>query len=243
MRKLFVVFIAFWQILWSIAPHIPKDVRPPIDVTSLNAWDRSMFIVLPHEVLTYIQNPFWDVFAAIPYTIHVFWPIIFVVWTFFKQRSLTLPYMNCFGLLSFLAVCTELILPTSPPWYYDKYGFAPATYDLPGDPGGLARVDKMLDTDFYLNTFVKSPVVFGAFPSLHVAWPTLMTLFLCFNVFSSWKLRIIPCIYVGWVSFAVVYLHHHYVADVLGGMLFAWAVYEVMGPHRTFFPKSFLGKL
>jgi len=229
-----VIFLVLWQILWSLAPLIPKEMRPTIDVRSLEALDRSMFLVLPHEVLTKIQNPVLDVFAAIPYTIHIFWPIAFLVWTFFRCRRLMLPYVNCFGLLCLLGVTTELVFPTAPPWYYDKYGFAPASYDLPGDPGGLARVDKMFDTDFYLNTFVKSPVVFGAFPSLHVGWPTLLTLFLCMNVFTSWKLRLIPCAYVLWVAFAVVYLHHHYVADVLGGMLFGWLVYEVLGPHRVF---------
>lgn len=242
MRKLFCIFLILWQLLYSLAPYIPLEARPEIDVTSLNRWDRSMFVVLPHEMLTYLQSAYLDVFAAIPYTIHVFWPILFLAWSIWKQRSLTLPYVNCFGLLSLLAVCTELIFPTTPPWYYEKYGFAPATYELPGDPAGLARVDKMFDTEFYLNTFVKSPVVFGAFPSLHVGWPTLLTLFLCFNVLDSWKTRIIPCCYVAWVSFAVVYLHHHYVADVLGGMLFAWAIYEVLGPHRKLFQKSSLSR-
>jgi len=242
MRKVFVLFVVLWQVLWSLAPHIPRDIRPTIDVRSLYAWDKGMFVVLPHEVLSHIQSPALDIFTAIPYTIHVVWPFVFVIWSFFKRRDLTLPYINCFGLLSLLAVVTELVFPTAPPWYYEKYGFAPASYDLPGDPGGLARVDAMFNTDFYLNTFLTSPLVFGAFPSLHCGWPTLLTLFLCMNVFRSWKLRWIPCAYVAWVSFAVVYLQHHYVADVLGGMLCAWSVYEIMGPHRTFFAKSFLSK-
>jgi len=242
MRKVFVLFIVFWQILWSLAPHIPRDIRPTIDVRSLSAWDRGMFIVLPHQVLSHIQSPALDIFTAIPYTIHIVWPFVFVIWCFFKRRELTLPYMNCFGLLSLLAVCVELVFPTAPPWYYEKYGYEPASYDLQGDPAGLARVDTMFNTTFYLDTFVKSPVVFGAFPSLHVAWPTLICLFLCMNVLFSWKTRWIPIFYVAWVSFAVVYLQHHYVADVLGGMLLAWSVYEVLGPHRRLFQKSFLSK-
>jgi len=232
MRKIMCSFVVLWQILWNVAPYIPPDERPPIDVTSLNAWDKSMFIILPHQLLTHIQCPFLDVLSAIPYTIHVIWPPIFLVWTFFKCRKLTLPYINCFGFLCVFAVAIQLVFPTAPPWYYDKYGFAPASYHLPGDPAGLARVDSLFHTEFYLNTFIKSPVVFGAFPSLHVGWPTLMALFLCIHVLPCWQLRLIPCTYVLWVSFAVVYLHHHYVADVLGGMFLAWLVYELLGPHR-----------
>jgi len=237
MRKTFAIFVVLWQVLYSAAPYIPVHMRPVIDVHSLVAWDKSMFLILPHQVFARLQNPFLDVFTAIPYTIHIFWPIGFLCWSFFKHRSLTLPYINCFGLLSLLAVVTELVFPTAPPWYFEKYGFEPAAYSLPGDPGGLARVDNMFDTNFYDDTFRKSPVVFGAFPSLHCAWPTLLTLFLVFHVLPSWKYKWIPCVYIMWVAFAVVYLQHHYVADILGGMLLAWLVYELLGPHRKVFQR------
>jgi len=233
-RKLLVFLIILWQVLWNLAPLFPLDIRPTIDVHSLVAWDKGMFVVLPHEALKHIQNPVLDVFCAIPYTIHVFWPIGFLIYCIWKRRDLCLAYANCFGLLSFFAVVTELVFPTAPPWYYDKYGFAPASYDLKGDPGGLARVDAMFDTSFYLNTFLNSPLVFGAFPSLHCGWPSLLTLFLCFHVFTTWKLRWIPIFYVCWVSFAVVYLQHHYMADVIGGWLGAWCSYELLGPHRSY---------
>lgn len=42
-------------------------------------------------------------------------------------------------------------------------------YSFPGSSAGLVRVDKVLHTHLYQAAFKKSPVVFGALPSLHAA--------------------------------------------------------------------------
>jgi len=73
--------------------------------------------------------------------------------------------------------------------------------------------------------------VFGAFPSLHVAWPVLLAFFMWYNVCSKWHHKIPVIAYVMWVSFSVVYLHHHFVVDVLGGIFYSWIVYHLVGPH------------
>lgn len=68
----------------------------------------------------------------IDFIAHVFWPILFLVWCAKTSRwSSCLAFVNCFGILSFSAVLTELFYPAAPPWYYEKYGFAPADYSLP----------------------------------------------------------------------------------------------------------------
>jgi len=232
MRRVLLLFVVFWYLLWSIAPFIPKSSRPEINVYTLVELDMSLCGFLAHEVMAHIINPCFDILAAIPYTIHVFWPILFSLWSLKFRRHLTLPFLNCFGVISFIAVITQLLFPTAPPWYYEKYAMSPASYDLPGDPGGLVRVDEMFHFEFYHEMFEKSPLVFGAFPSLHVAWPSLLSLFLWFHVFTSWKLKLLPAAYLCWVCLAVIYLQHHYVADVLGGMMYSWSVYQIFGPHR-----------
>ncbi|KAG0334578.1 Aureobasidin resistance protein Aur1 [Podila humilis] len=90
---------------------------------------------------------------------------------------------------------------------------------MPGDPGGLARVDDILGTNMYKTTFTASPLVFGAFPSLHSACAWQIAFFLVF----TFGPRAIPFVmaYVFWVWWATMYLSHHYVVDLVGGGVYA----------------------
>lgn len=104
--------------------------------------------------------------------------------------------------------------------YESRYGgLEPATYTMPGDPGGLARVDDILGTNMYKSTFTASPMVFGAFPSLHSACAWQLAFFLVF-IFGP---RSIPFAvgYVFWIWWATMYLGHHYVVDLVGGAGYA----------------------
>ena len=53
------------------------------------------------------------------------------------------------------------------------YGLAPANYAMEGSPAGLARIDQLFGVDMYTSTFTASPLVFGAFPSLHAGCATI----------------------------------------------------------------------
>jgi hypothetical protein len=90
---------------------------------------------------------------------------------------------------------------------------------MPGDPGGLARVDDILGVEMYKTTFTASPLVFGAFPSLHSADAWQLAFFLVY-IFGP---RAIPfaVLYVFWIWWATMYLGHHYVVDLVGGGAYA----------------------
>lgn len=90
---------------------------------------------------------------------------------------------------------------------------------MPGDPGGLARVDDILGVEMYKTTFTASPLVFGAFPSLHSAIAWELAFFLVY-IFGP---RAIPfaVLYVFWIWWATMYLGHHYVVDLVGGGAYA----------------------
>jgi len=177
-RILLVLPFVMWVVLYTSAPAFPLSSRPTIDVTTLYYFDVALLHYLPSTYLAELQNPFFDILGAIAYTLHAGWPFVFLAYMiFFKRRDLILPYWNCFGLVCFLGLITQLIMPTAPPWYYYKYGFEPASYDMKGDPAGLARVDERYNITFYKNMFDSSPVVFGSFPSLHIGWPSTLAFF------------------------------------------------------------------
>lgn len=90
---------------------------------------------------------------------------------------------------------------------------------MPGSPAGLARIDQLFGLDLYTSNFVASPIVFGAFPSLHAGWATLEAMFLS-HVFP--KLRPFFIAYIMWIWWATMYLSHHYAVDLVGGSLREW---------------------
>jgi hypothetical protein len=80
--------------------------------------------------------------------------------------------------MNITAVLIQIVFPCSPPWYENTYGLAPANYSVPGDAAGLKAIDALFGIDLYTSGFHASPMVFGAFPSLHSGWATLETLFM-----------------------------------------------------------------
>ena len=135
--------------------------------------------------------------------------------------------------MNVIGVVTQVLFPCAAPWYENKYGLAPANYSMQGSPAGLARIDKLFGIDLYTSGFTASPMVFGAFPSLHAADATIEALFLS-HVFP--KLTPLWATYVVWLWWATMYLSHHYAVDLVAGSMLAGIVF--------FFAKSsFLPRL
>jgi len=232
-RGLLVLPLLFWLVLYTTAPYFPLDSRPAINVRTLYEFDIAIFHYLPSTELAKLQCAAFDVAGAIAYTLHSGWPFVFLAYmVFFKRRDLILPYMNCFGLVCFLGLITQLAMPTAPPWWYYENGFKPATYSTKGNPAGLARVDERFHIQFYKNMFDSNPVVFGSFPSLHVAWPTTTAFFVFYETTLHRGIKIASWVYVGYVSLAIMYLQHHYGIDVLGGLFYAFVAYKLLCPKN-----------
>jgi hypothetical protein len=150
--------------------------------------------------------------------------------------------------MSLTGVIIQLLFPCSPPCtipihianegYENMYGFAPADYTMNGSPGGLERIDLLFGTKLYTSSFSASPVVFGAFPSLHAGWATLHALYL-HHLFP--RARVFLCAYVMWVWWATMYLTHHYFVDLIGGSCLAVTVFYIA--QRNYLPQIQSGKL
>lgn len=172
------------------------------------------------NILSAHKHVVLDVLAWIPYGVtHYGSPIFCSLLIFFMAPPGSLPaFARALGYMNIIAVLTQIVFPCSAPWYENKYGLAPATYSVIGDPAGLARIDKLFGIDLYTSAFNASPLVFGAFPSLHAGWATLDALFMshCFP-----KLTPIWITYALWLWWATMYLQHHYLVDLVAGGLIA----------------------
>ena len=104
----------------------------------------------------------------------------------------------------------------------------------------LARVDQLLGIGWFSGFYGRSSDVFGAVPSLHVAYPLTIVL-------EGWRRhrvwgRTISVVFYLWMCFSAVYLDHHWVLDALLGSAFALAVAAAMrwltrpGERRRAFP-------
>ncbi|KAF8937220.1 Aureobasidin resistance protein Aur1 [Dissophora ornata] len=214
--------IAGWLILFYTCRFIPAEWRPHIYTSVLPALDNIIYGDNLSDLLASSTAPWKDLLAWLPYGIfHFVMPIVVAVLIALFAPPGTLPvFARTFGYMNVAGVMTQLLFPCAPPWYETRYGpLQPAAYSMPGDPGGLTRVDDILGTDMYRSTFTASPLVFGAFPSLHSGCAWQLAFFTVF-VFGP---RSIPfaLIYVFWIWWAAMYLSHHYVVDLVGGSVYA----------------------
>jgi PAP2 superfamily len=124
-------------------------------------------------------------------------------------------------LLSYLGYFTYLVFPAAPPWMAAQAGLLPP-------------VTKILNVTFaefrdpvYLPTLYSKLRVnlVAAVPSLHAAYPLLVSLFIGEKLPKLWPLM---GLYVFSVWLAIIYLGEHYVFDVLLGAFYAGAVYALV---------------
>jgi membrane-associated phospholipid phosphatase len=219
---------------------IPAEYRPHIWVKVLPALENIFYGANLSNILSAHQHAVLDVLAWLPYGIlHFGGPFFWAGLMFLFGPPGTVPvFARTFGYLNIAGVAIQLIFPCSPPWYENKFGLAPANYAMEGSPAGLARIDLLFGIDLYTTNFTASPLVFGAFPSLHSGNAVLEALFMS-HVFP--KLRPMLIAYAMWMWWATMYLSHHYAVDlVAGGFLAAIAFYVA---KTNFLPRVQMDKM
>jgi membrane-associated phospholipid phosphatase len=180
-----------------------------------------------------------DVLAWLPYgLLHFGGPVVWAIFMFLFAAPGTVPvYARTFGYLNIIGVMIQIIFPCAAPWYENLHGLAPANYSMQGSPAGLRRIDMLLGFDMYTTNFTNSPLVFGAFPSLHSGNAVLEALFMshCFP-----KLRPYAIAYAMWMWWATMYLSHHYAVDLVAGAFLAAAAFYIA--KANFLPRVQMDK-
>ncbi|KAH9815782.1 hypothetical protein DFH28DRAFT_1163218 [Melampsora americana] len=159
------------------------------------------------DILTRYTNPVLDVIAWLPYgVLHFVLPFVTAIFLFvFGGPGAVKFFGKAFGYMNLAGVAVQILFPCAPPWYELK-------------AGGLARIDHLFHSKGYTNTFRNSPIVFGAFPSLHAGCATLEALFLS-HYFPRW--RVLYWTYAFILYWSTMYLTHHYLIDLVAGGSFA----------------------
>ncbi|KAG1055796.1 hypothetical protein G6F43_002273 [Rhizopus delemar] len=216
-----------WLITFYTCQFIPNHYRPNhIFVNLLPTLERILYGANLSEVISKHTHPLLDILAWLPYgVLHFSFPFLLALMLFgLGPPGCLKVYGTAFGYMNLAGVLTQLLFPNASPWYELSYGSAPADYSIPGEAGGLIRIDQILGLDLYGSTFGSSPLVFGAFPSLHSACATIEMFFV---VYLFPKLKPLAVMYVMWMWFATMYLTHHYMIDLVGGSIYAITAFAI----------------
>jgi membrane-associated phospholipid phosphatase len=114
---------------------------------------------------------------------------------------------------------TYLLCPVAPPWYAATHGFGPVDPATPASPAALIRWDALVGVPYFQHFYAHASDIFGSMPSMHCAYPMILFLF-------ALERRRLPAIvalalFQLLMCFSAIYLQHHYVSDVLVGMVYA----------------------
>jgi membrane-associated phospholipid phosphatase len=137
-----------------------------------------------------------------------------------------------FLVVNLMGIATWISFPAAPPWYVDQYGLGPAVMDAIPSAAGAARFDQLVGMKLFGGFYERSVNVFGAMPSLHVGYPTVIACS-CWALGNKWRLPAIG--FAGLMAFSAVYLQHHYVVDVAAGALYgvvAWGLVAAVSKER-----------
>lgn len=228
-RKLAVGLMPFllFGISYDWMRVFPNYMVNPIDVADLYNLEKSLFGIMengvkliPCEYFALHTSPLADFLAGIFYLGWVPVPVAFALYLYIKKdRSLFLRFSMAFLFVNLLGFTIYYIHPAAPPWYAIMYGFEPIL-NTPGNMAGLARFDELTGIPLFSSIYGRNANVFAAVPSLHSAYLVVVLYYAIIKKCSIPILTIIVIFLVG-IWFTAVYTSHHYVIDVLLGILCA----------------------
>ncbi|OJT06775.1 Inositol phosphorylceramide synthase catalytic subunit aur1 [Trametes pubescens] len=223
---IFLYLLSFFS-----SKYIPKEYRPTPSVVLLPTLESVLYGANVSDILTRFTHPILDLLAWVPYGVgHYIIPFIVAafIWLFRPKEALHF-WASAFGYMNLTGVLIQLVFPCAAPWYELIYGLTPADYTIRGSPGGLARIDRLFHSNGYTAAFSNSPLVFGAFPSLHAGAATMEALFIS-HFFPQTTKYVFS--YAAVLYWATMYLTHHYLVDVVGGSCLAVAFFYLLLPEE-----------
>lgn len=241
-QSIFHFFLPFtlYLVLYDSQGYYADLIRGEVRVAEPYQFDMTFFGIetsegrlLPSQWLQNHTYPILDVITGLSYLIFI--PVFLVVGLYFrfilammKNNRLSTEHIRIktnalmWGMFWLNIICcsTYYWYPAAPPWYVDIYGLGPAQLDAAPSAAGALRFDTILGVTFFADLYAKCPNVFGAIPSLHVAFPLLCAYF----AFKLKSLRIFCLGFYLLISFSAIYLNHHYIIDILWGSTYALIV-------------------
>jgi inositol phosphorylceramide synthase catalytic subunit len=237
----FSIFIVYW-IIFDYMKAFPNYNYNPVHIAGLYNAEKHIFginyqgkLLTPNEYWRENGNTFLDIGAGIFYLCWIPVPLAFAAYLFFTNKQQFLYFSLTFVLINFLGFIIYYLYPAAPPWYVQYHGFHfdPATK---GNTAGLAKFDTYFHAGIFKSIYAKGSNVFAAMPSLHSSYPVVVLYYGLKNHLR--RANIFFAVVMFGIWFTAVYASHHYVLDVLAGILCAITgilLFNTLNAHIKFF--------
>ena len=222
----FAIFIAYW-IIFDYMKAFPNYTVSRVHIGDLYNAEKSLFgfsylgnTITPNEYWQLNGRTWLDILTGIFYLCWIPVPLALAAYFFFKDKTMFLHFSLTFVLVNMIGFIVYYIYPAAPPWYYHLNGdhfFA----HTPGNTAGLHKFDDFFHAGIFRSLYAKSSNVFGAMPSLHCSYPVIVLYYGIKKKFG-WVNFFFLLVMLG-IWFSAVYSSHHYVLDLLAGIICAIA--------------------
>jgi membrane-associated phospholipid phosphatase len=175
-----------------------------------------------HDWFQAHSSPVLDGLCAIPYGTFLLVCFLCAVRLYFRDYPAMLRFTWSFLALNLAGFVTYHLYPAAPPWYFHAHGCVVDIAAHPSQGPNLARVDAWLGVPYFAGMYGRSSSVFGAMPSLHVAYALLVVVG-GWSTFG-WPLRTASVLFFLLMAFSAAYLDHHWVLDIVAGMIYCAVV-------------------
>ena len=239
----FSIFIVFW-IIFDYMKAFPNYNYNAVHIGDVYNMEKNTFgihfqgkVLTPNEYWRLHGNTFLDVISGMFYLCWVPVPIAFAVFLFFKNKPQFLYFSMTFFLVNMIGFMIYYLYPAAPPWYVEYHGFH-FVASTPGNTAGLIKFDNYFHAGIFKSIYAKSSNVFAAMPSLHSSYPVIVVYYSFKNRFGL--LTVFFSIVMVGIWFTAVYASHHYIVDVVAGILCALsaiALFRLMVLHLSYFSR------
>ena len=221
----FVLVLMSYELMRDLAAslHVPPHNLAGVERALFGGYEPTL--VLQTTIAKLGDADLIDDAGSLVYSAHFLLPVIVGAWLWSRNRA----EFHRFGLslvvLCALAFVTYVVVPTAPPWLAQPQSVQHLMQDAvlrSGLPPALTWLYSHHDYNLY-----------AAFPSLHAGFPVLAAA-------AAWRrskaVGVLLSIWAILVWVTVVYLGEHYVAEVVGGILyaaFALSIVSLLSQNRS----------
>jgi hypothetical protein len=220
----FSIFIVYW-IIFDYMKAFPNYNYNDVAIGSLYHAEKHLFgitfnntVLTPNEYLRLKGSDFLDVSSGLFYLCWIPVPLAFAAYMFFRNKKQFIYFALTFVLVNMLGFIVYYAYPAAPPWYIQVHGFKFQALTQ-GNMAGLSRFDHFFNINLFKSIYTKGSNVFAAMPSLHSSYPVIVLYYGIKNRLGL--VNIFFAIVMVGIWFTAVYASHHYVLDVLAGILTA----------------------
>jgi inositol phosphorylceramide synthase catalytic subunit len=220
----FSIFVFYW-IIFDYMKAFPNYNYNTVHIADLYGCEKHLFginlngkVITPNEYFAIKGTTFLSIVTGLFYLCWIPVPLSFAAYLFFRNKRQFLYFALTFLLVNLLGFVVYYLYPAAPPWYVQQHGFAFQPLKL-ASTGGLAKFDAYFHIELFKSIYAKGSNVFAAMPSLHSAYPVIVVYYAFKNRLGFVK-YIFALVMIG-IWFTAVYASHHYVLDVMAGILCA----------------------